>query len=225
VTLVASPDPASPFLSWKFGCTVSTTDPRRCTLAVTNRPNWVGVALGEDAQIGVPTTLAVLFDVARVGKGVIKGLELDCGAKCEHRYVFGTREDLRARPSEGWRFTRWNGACGAAAKCSLYIGPVTSLGALFTENLAPQLRSVKASGRKLTVRLTVRHKAQVRLQLRRVGAAKVVTERRVDLRGGANAVALAVPPVVKAGSFRLTIAVSDGLGGGRTYFRVLKVGP
>jgi hypothetical protein len=225
VTLVASPDPASPFFSWKFGCTVSTTDPRRCTLAVTNRPNWVGLALGEDAQIGVPTTLAVLFDVARVGKGLIKGLELDCGTKCEHRYVFGTREDLRARPSEGWRFTRWNGACGAAAKCSLYIGPVTSLGALFTENLVPQLRSVKASGRKLTVRLTVRHKAQVRLQLRRVGAAKVVAERRVDLRGGANAVVLAVPPLVKAGSFRLTIAVSDGLGGGRTYFRVLKVGP
>ena len=31
VTLVASPDAASPFLSWKFGCTPSTTDPRRCT--------------------------------------------------------------------------------------------------------------------------------------------------------------------------------------------------
>ncbi|MDX6437505.1 MAG: trimeric autotransporter adhesin [Gaiellaceae bacterium] len=229
VTLVATPDPATPFLKWKFGCTVSSSDPRRCTLTATNRPNWVGVALGEDAEIGVPTTLAVLFDVARVGNGVITGLELDCGAKCEHRYVFGTREELRARPSDGWRFTGWNGACGKAAACSLYIGPVTTLGALFTENLAPQLQSVKATGkraaRKLTVRLSVRHAAFVRLQLRRNGAAKVLADRRFDLKGGANAVALAVPGKVKAGRLRLTISISDGLGGGRTYFRVLKVGP
>jgi hypothetical protein len=229
VTLVAAPDPATPFLSWKFGCTPSTTDPRRCTLAATNRPNWVGVALGEDAEVGAPTTLAVLFDIARVGKGVIKGRELDCGPKCEHRYVFGSREELRASPSKGWRFTRWNGACGKAATCSLYIGPFTTLGALFLENLAPQLQSVKATGtsatRKLTVRLTVRHRAQVRLQLRREGAATVLADRRFDLKGGANAVVLPVPAKTGAGRLRLTISVSDGLGGGRTYFRVLKVGP
>ena len=133
-----------------------------------------------------------------------------------------------ASPAGGWRFTQWNGACGKAATCSLYIGPVTTVGALFTENLAPQLQSVKAtgrSGRKLTVRLSVRHAAQVRLQLRRDGAAKVLADRRFALKGGANAVVLAVPAKVKAGRFRLTISVSDGLGGGRTYFRVLKVGP
>jgi hypothetical protein len=228
VTLVASPDPASPFLSWKFGCTVSNSDPRRCTLTATNRPNWVGVALGEDDVIGVPTTLSVLFDVAREGKGAIRSKELNCGATCEHRYVFGTREELRATPAGGWRFTQWNGACSTAATCSLYIGPVTSVKAKFTENLVPQLQSVKAtgkkSGRKLTVRLSVRHAAQARLQLRRDGATKLLADRRFALKGGANAVALAVPATVKAGRFRLTIAVSDGLGGGRTYFRVLKVG-
>jgi hypothetical protein len=228
VTLVAAPDPASPFLSWKFGCTPSATDPRRCTLAATNRPNWVGVALGADAEIGVPTTLAVLFDIARVGKGVIKGRELNCGPKCEHRYVFGSREELRARPSAGWRFTGWNGACGKAATCSLYIGPFTTLGALFIENLAPQLQSVKATGtkaaRKLTVRLSVRHRAQVRLQLRREGRGE--GPRRPPLRpeGRRERRRSAVPPKIQAGRLRLTISVSDGLGGGRTYFRVLKVG-
>jgi hypothetical protein len=228
VTLVASPDPASPFIGWKFGCTVSTSDPRRCTLVATNRPNWIGVALGEDDVIGVPTTLSVLFDVAREGKGAIKSMELNCGGTCEHRYVFGTREELRATPAGGWRFTQWNGACGKAATCSLYIGPVTSVKAKFTENLAPQLQSVKAegkkSGRKLTVRLSVRHAAQARLQLRRDGATKLLADRRFALKGGANAVVLAVPAKAKAGRYRLTIAVSDGLGGGRTYFRVLKVG-
>ncbi len=138
--------------------------------------------------------------------------------------MFGTREKLVASPASGWRFTQWNGACAKAATCSLYIGPVTTLGALFTENLAPQLQSVKATGRKLTVRLSVRHTAQVRLQLRRNGAGKVLADRRFALKGGANAVVLAVPAKVKAGSFRLTISVSDGLGGGRTYSRVLKVG-
>ena len=229
VTLVASPEPASPFIGWKFGCTVSTSDPRRCTLVATNRPNWVGVALGEDDVIGVPTTLAVLFDVAREGKGAIKSNELNCGATCEHRYVFGTREELRASPAGGWRFTQWNGACGKAATCALYIGPVTSVKATFTENLAPQLQSVKAtgtkSGRKLTVRLSVRHAADARLQLRRDGATKLLADRRFALKAGANAVVLAVPAKVKAGRLRLTIAVSDGLGGGRTYFRVRKVGP
>ena len=229
VTLVASPDPASPFIGWKFGCTVSTSDPRRCTLTATNRPNWVGVALGADDVIGVPTTLSVLFDVARQGQGAIKSKQLNCGGTCEHRYVFGSREELRATPAGGWRFTQWNGACGKAATCALYIGPVTSVKATFTENLAPQLQSVKATGtkagRKLTVRLSVRHAADARLKLRRDGTTKLLADRRFALKGGANAVVLALPAKAKAGRYRLTIAVSDGLGGGRTYFRVLKVGP
>ena len=79
--------------------------------------------------------------------------------------------------------------------------------ATFTENLAPQLQSVKAtgkkSGRKLTVRLSVRHAAQARLQLRRDGATKLLADRRFALKGGANAVVLAVPAKVKAGRFRV----------------------
>jgi hypothetical protein len=143
--------------------------------------------------------------------------------------VFGTREELRAAPAGGWRFTQWKGACGKAATCALYIGPVTSVKATFTENLAPQLQSVKAtgtkSGRKLTVRLSVRHAAEARLKLRRDGTTKLLADRRFALKGGANAVVLTVPAKAKAGRYRLTVAVSDGLGGGRTYFRVLKVGP
>ena len=229
VTLIASPDPASPFLSWKFGCTVSTTDPRRCTVAVTNRPNWVGVAVGEDAEIGVPTTLAVLFDVARVGRGVVKGLQLDCGAKCEHRYVFGTREVLRALPSDGWRFSAWSGACAKAPTCSVYIGPRTTVGALFIENLEPKLLSVKATGtkaaRKVTVRVSVRHEGTARLKLLRDSPTRVLTDRRFPLKKGVNAVVLAVPAKVKAGRLRLLVATSDGSGGGRTFSRVVKVGP
>jgi Divergent InlB B-repeat domain len=228
VTLVAQPDPASPFLSWKFGCAPSPADLRRCTLAATNRPNWVGVALGEDDEIGVPTTLAVLFDVAREGQGDVAGRELDCGEKCEHRYRFGAQEELRARPADGWRFTTWRGACAKQLTCRLYVGPVTSVAAQFTENLVPLLRSLKATGKKagraLRVRLSVRHGAQARLQLRRVGAARLLAERRSSLAKGETTFVLKVPAKAKAGRFRVTIAVSDGLGGGRTWNRILKVG-
>jgi Divergent InlB B-repeat domain len=228
VTLVAQPDPATPFVSWKFGCAVAASDPNRCVLVATNRPNWVGVALGEDDEIGVPTNLSVLFDVSREGQGDVVGRQLDCGGTCERKYGFGAEEELRARPAGGWRFTAWRGACAKQPICRLYVGPVTSVAARFTENLVPQLLSVAASGkkkgRKLTVRLSVTHAAQVRLQLRRVGKTKLLAERRRPLKGGANAVVLPVPAGVAAGKLRLTIAVSDGLGGGRTWNRQVKVG-
>jgi hypothetical protein len=231
VTLIAEPDPAAPFLSWKFGCTPSAADPRRCVLTATNRPNWVGVALGEDDGIGQPTNLSVLFDVVRAGQGSVAGRELDCGGTCEHRYEFGFREELRATPAGGWRFTRWEGACAnpQQSTCAVYVGPVTSVAARFTENLAPQLLSVRATGkkagRKLTARLSVSHAAQARLQLRRDGAPKLLAQRSYAVVGGANTLVLAVPAATKPGRLRLTIAVSDGLGGGRTYTRVLQVGP
>jgi hypothetical protein len=230
VTLVALPNPGAPFISWKFGCTPAAADPRRCVLTATNRPNWVGVALGADDEIGQPTTLAVLFDVTREGRGSVKGRQLDCGDTCERRYAFGAEEELRATPEAGWRFTSWEGevSCAKAPACRLYVGPVTSVAARFTENLAPQLLSVRATGKKaarrLSVRLSVRHAAQARLQLRRDGAAKLLAERRFALTGGATTLVLAVPAKTKPGRLRLTISVSDGLGGGRTYTRVLKVG-
>ncbi len=228
VTLVARPDAAAPFLSWKFGCTPTAADPRRCVLTATNRPNWVGVALGEDDTIGQPATLSVLFAVTREGQGSVSGRELECGANCEHVYSFGSREELRATAASGWRFTGWNGACAKEPTCLLYVGPVTSVAARFAENLSPQLLSVRATGqkagRKLTVRLSVSHAAQARLQLRRDGAAQLLAERRYQLAAGANTLVLVVPAKTKPGQVRLTIAVTDGLGGGRTYIRVLKVG-
>ncbi len=74
------------------------------------------------------------------------------------------------------------------------------------------------------MRLSVRHTAQARLQLRRAGAAKLLAERRYPLAKGARTLVLKVPAKSKAGRFRLTISVSDGLGGGRTWNRVVKVG-
>ena len=131
-------------------------------------------------------------------------------------------------PGRRLALTTWRGACAKQPTCRLYVGPVTSVAAQFTENLVPKLLSVAAAGkkkgRKVTVRLSVTHTAQARLQLRRVGKTKLLAERRSPLKGGANAVVLPVPAGVAAGKLRLTIAVSDGLGGGRTWNRVVTVG-
>ena len=228
VTLVARPDPSAPFLSWKFGCTPSASDPSRCTLTATNWPNWVGVALGRDDEIGEPTTVSVLFDVAREGQGAVVGREIDCGSTCEHLYRFGTQEELRARPAAGWRFTQWRGACARASACVLHVGPVTSVGAVFTENLVPKLLRVGTSGRRgersVAVRVSVRHAAQLRLRLRRDGSSRVLADRRFPLRGGTSTVALRVPARAAPGRYRLSIAISDGRGGGRTYTRALRLG-
>ena len=53
---------------------------------------------------------------------------------------------------------------------------------------------------------------------------EVLADRGFALKGGPNAVVLAVPAKVKAGRFRLTISVSDGLGGGRTCSGSLRSG-
>ena len=228
VTLIAGPDPAAPFLAWKFGCTPA-TDPRRCVLTATNRPNWVGVALGEDAEIGQPTNLAVLFDVSRQGQGRVTGRELNCGgdlrAPVRLRLPGGAARRL---PPPGGASRRGTAPAPRTPMCRLYVGPVTSVAARFTENLAPQLQSVQVTGtkagRKLRVRLSVRHAAQARLLLRREGAQKLLAERRYQLAGGVTTLVLAVPAKTKPGRLRLTISVTDGMGGGRTYTRVLKVG-
>jgi len=229
VTLVAQPDAAAPFLSWKFGCTPAATDPRRCTLLVTNNPTWAGVALGADEPINPPTNLAVLFDVTREGRGTVVGRSLDCGRKCEHRYPFGTQEELWARPAAGWRFTGWRGACAPQATCRLHVGPVTSVAALFRENLAPRLLSVSArrtgAERRVGVRVSVRAPAQARLRLRRHGSEAFAADRRYRLGRGTTTLVLPVPAGAPAGRYRLVAAVADGAGGGRTFVRDLRLAP
>jgi hypothetical protein len=170
----------------------------------------------------------VLFSVAREGLGEVAGRELSCGTTCERQYPFGELEELRAIPAGGWRFGTWVGACARAPTCELHVGPVTSVSARFVENLVPQLLSLKATGRRagrrVAVRLSVRHAAQARVQVRREGSRALLAQRRFALRGGTNALAVPVPARARPGRLRVTCSVSDGMGGGRTWTRVVRVG-
>ena len=228
VTLVARPDPAFPFVSWKFGCTVAPADPLRCTVRVVSDPQWVGVALGEDAEIGQPSSVSVLFDVARDGRGRVRGGEIDCGERCAARYTFGREETLLASPATGWRFTAWQGACEPRRRCTLLVGPVTSLGARFTENLLPRLLNLavrrRAGRREIVVRIGVTHAARAVVRLRQEGG-RVLPPKTYALKGGVTNLIRPVARSVPAGRYRVTLSLSDGLGGGRTFTRVRRLGP
>lgn len=228
VTLVARPDAASPFLSWKFGCTVSPSDPRRCSVRVVSNPQWVGVALGADDEIGVPSTVSVLFDVARDGRGDVRGERIDCGERCSARFSFGQEETLEAVPAAGWRFTRWQGACEPRRRCTLLVGPVTSLGVAFTENLAPRLLSAgvrrRGGRREVVVRVGVAHAARAVVRLRRLGAAAGLQARAFAVTGGVTTLVRPLARSVRPGRYRVSVALSDGLGGGRTFTVTRRVG-
>jgi hypothetical protein len=104
---------------------------------------------------------------------------------------------------------------------------VTSVSARFVENLVPRLLSLKAvrgrAGRRVALRFSVKHAAQGRVQIRRDGSRTVLVSRRFPLRAGLNAISVSLPARVRSGRLRVTCSVADGLGGGRTWTRVVRV--
>jgi hypothetical protein len=75
----------------------------------------------------------VQFRVAKdgSGSGTVQSDHLACGDTCSKIVDFGTRDTLKARPNDGSRFAGWRGACGDGPNCSLALGPVTRVTAVF----------------------------------------------------------------------------------------------
>lgn len=73
------------------------------------------------------------FRVAKdgTGSGTVRSASVDCGDKCSAFIDFGMRETLTAVPDRGSRFLRWRGACAESPRCSLAVGPVTRVTAVF----------------------------------------------------------------------------------------------
>lgn len=229
VTLKAVPDPAFPFVRWVFGCTPSATDPLSCTVTVDNYPVWIGVDLGEDENLVPPTRVSVLFDVTRAGSGSVKGDHIDCGDTCARTYSFGDAETLTAEAATGWRFVTWRGACAQQSSCRLNVGPVTTIQAVFAENLAPQIFAVKATGRRqarrISIRLQVAHAATATIAVQRLRTRRTVYSHAYPVRPGVSTVVVNVPRAAKAGTYKLTIDVRDAAGDGKRFVRTRRLGP
>jgi hypothetical protein len=123
VTLTATPDPGSTFSGWSGGACTGTGP--TCSVPVN----------GDMAVTAAFTKTLVTLRVSRVGRGVITSLPrgITCGRACSHRFVPG-RLKLTAKPSKGWRFARWQGACrGTRPSCQLTLARTSSVAAIFTK--------------------------------------------------------------------------------------------
>ena len=123
VALTATPDGGSLFSGWSGGgCTGTGTT---CSVPV---------------NADVPVTAAFtkqLFTlkISKVGRGAVTSLPrgIACGGGCSHGFAPGP-VTLTAKPSRGWRFARWQGACrGTKPSCRLALTRASNATAIFAK--------------------------------------------------------------------------------------------
>jgi hypothetical protein len=71
----------------------------------------------------------------RLGRGTARSLPagITCGRACSHSFVPGPLK-LTAKPSQGWQFARWQGAChGTKPVCQLTLVRPGAVAAYFTK--------------------------------------------------------------------------------------------
>ena len=121
VTLTATPDPGSTFSGWSGGnCAGSAPT---CSVPVSS---------------DIPVTAAftktlVTLRVATIGRGAVtsRPTGITCGRACSRTLVPGPLK-LTAKPSKGWRFARWQGACrGTGPTCQFTLTRTSSVAAIF----------------------------------------------------------------------------------------------
>ena len=115
------PDRGSTFTGWSRGSCMGSGP--TCSVPV-------------DGDLPVTATFTktlVTLHVSNVGSGTVSSIPrgISCGRACSHAFVAGPLK-LSAKPSNGWRFARWQGACrGTNPACQLSLTRTTSVTALF----------------------------------------------------------------------------------------------
>jgi hypothetical protein len=121
LTLTATPDSGSTFSGWSGGACTGTGP--TCSVPVN----------GDISVTAEFTKTLVALQVSKVGRGAVMSLPpgIACGRACSHRFVPGPLR-LTAKPSKGWRFARWKGACrGTRPACQLTLMRTSSVAAIF----------------------------------------------------------------------------------------------
>ena len=120
VPLTATADPGSTFSGWSGGCAGSAPT---CSVAVN----------GDVTVTATFTRQRVTLKVSKVGRGAVTSLPpgITCGPRCSYGFVPGP-VTLTAKPSKGWRFARWKGACrGTTPRCRLVLTRTSTATAIF----------------------------------------------------------------------------------------------
>jgi Divergent InlB B-repeat domain len=111
VTLTATPDAGSRFGGWSGACTGAG---QTCSFET---------VVGTQAVQAAFVKLATLT-VHRTGRGKVRddAGKIDCGTTCAATVDDGTTTTLHAKPTRGFRFVRWGGACsGRALACTVTV--------------------------------------------------------------------------------------------------------
>lgn len=121
VMLTATPDAGSRLGGWTGACTGAGPT---CAFQT---------AVGTQAVQATFVKLATLT-VHRTGRGKVRDEagKIDCGTTCTATVDDGTATTLHAKPSRGFRFVRWGGACsGKALACTVTVTGSQDVSAAF----------------------------------------------------------------------------------------------
>jgi hypothetical protein len=198
-------------------------------------PRWASVGFGVPPDNQVPSDVTVNFRVAKAGSGsgTVRSGSLNCGGQCSVEARFGQRETLTAVPDSGSRFDGWRAACGGSPTCSLAVGPVTSLTAVFQRgagvgttpprgNKPPGSRafaarvlglSVRGHGRRRTLSLRLRVNAAATVRARLLRGRRQIASHRWRVRAGIHVLRMRVPARARPGTYAVRLSIS---GRGRT---------
>jgi hypothetical protein len=241
VTLRANPSGPAVVPTWE-GSLCDAPAPKRgdtlCTLSVYG-VTWGSVGFDDEPGGDFSPTIKASFRVLKQGSGsgTVRSDSLDCGRRCAIEQYFGQRETLVADPAPDSTFMGWHGVCSTAPRCSLAIGPVTTVVAVFDDAdttkggspdpepgaheerpgsppFAARLRRVAVTGhgrhRRVLMRVQVNAPATVRAVLRR-GRDRVAGG-RWRVRVGTPLLRLRVPQRARSGRYWLALSVRDAAG-------------
>jgi uncharacterized repeat protein (TIGR02543 family) len=79
------------------------------------------------------------LSVTKKGKGTVTSspLGISCGTDCSQSYVENTQVKLSKRPSKGWHFVKWTGACTGKKGCTVTMDADKKVKATFGKNPQP----------------------------------------------------------------------------------------
>jgi len=242
VTLHAAPEDDSKPPRWNAtSCEPPAPKPGDTTCTVTvNSVTWANVIFGGTPGGDMNPTVTVYFRVVKrgSGSGTVRGESLDCGTACAVEKRFGRRETLVADAAPGSSFAGWRGGCSTTPTCSLAVGPVTTVVAVFdaegrstrsepSQSGSPdsqqshrrtrfvaRLRRIAVTGhgrhRRVLMRVSVNARAVVTASLRR-GRVRVAS-RRWRIGAGSPLLRMRVPARARRGVHRLRLSIRDGDG-------------
>jgi hypothetical protein len=195
-----------------FGDHCDATEGAECSLNVDSK-RLVGLQFGLPHvwDLGQPGDLGVVFRVAKdgTGSGTVRSQSLDCGDSCDATLDFGDRQILVATAERGSRFVRWSGACKASPRCTLAVGPVTRVTAVFdSEGRPPETKPSGTNASDATpLRPTPR---QSKLMRRSSSAFAASVGRRIVVRGARSRRVLFTVGVNARSSIRAVLESTRG---------------